>query len=66
MQELTQDQLKEILKTPAIKGTPEQIRLLAVRVTELCRLNGEAWVAANAGRLLDQWERILSRMATET
>ena len=66
MQELTKDQLKEILKTPVIKGTPEQIRLLAVRVNELCHLNGKEWVSANAGQLLDQWDRILSRMATQT
>ena len=66
MQELTADQLKKILNTPVLKGTPEQIRLLAIRVSELCHLNGREWVAANAELLLDQWERILSGMATET
>ena len=66
MQKLTTDQLKEILNTPVIKGTPDQIRLLAVRVNELCHLNGKEWVAANAEQLLDQWERIISRMATKT
>ena len=66
MQELTADQLKQILRTPVIKGTPEQIRLLALRVNELRDLNGKEWVAANAGQLLEQWERVLSRMVTET
>ena len=65
MQELTTDQLKVILKTSVIKGTPEQIRLLAVRVNELCHLNGRDWVSANAGQLMDQWERSLYRMAKE-
>lgn len=65
MQELTTDQLKEILKTQTIRGTPEQIRLLAVRISELCHLNGRDWVAANAERLLVQWEKILLRMAAE-
>jgi hypothetical protein len=63
MQELTTDQLKAILKTSCIEGTPNQIRLLAIRVSELCRLNGREWVAANAGSLLDQWKRALCRMA---
>lgn len=62
MQELTTDQLKEILKTSEIKGSPGQIRLLAVRVSELCRMNGREWVMANAAQLLDQWEMILPRM----
>ena len=66
MQEFTTDQLKEILWAPVISGTPEQIRLLAIRVSELCHLNGKEWVAANAGQLLEQWERVLSRMTTET
>jgi len=65
MQELTMDQLKEILNSPLIKGTPEQIRLLAIRVSELRHLNGREWVADNAEQLLDQWERARSRMVTE-
>ncbi len=63
MQELTTDQLKEMLNTSVIKGSPEQVRILAIRVKELCQLNGKEWVATNADLLLDQWERILSRMA---
>lgn len=65
MQELTADQLKEMLNVPVIKGTPEQIHLLAIRVGELSRLNGRDWVLANAHHLLDQWDRVLSCMTPE-
>ena len=65
MKELTTDQLKEILNTQEIRGTPEQVRLLAVRVNELCHLNGRDWVAANSDQLLDQWDKILLSMAAE-
>ena len=65
MQELTPSQLKEILKTPVIEGTAEQIRLLTIRVNELCRMNGRDWVAAHSGQLLDQWERVLASTETE-
>lgn len=63
MPELSTDQLKKILNAPSIEGTPEQIRLLAIRIDDLCRLNGREWVASNAGLLLDQWRQALCRMA---
>jgi len=50
MQELTPDQLKEILKTPHLDGTYDQVRLLCMRVSELCHLNGRAWVTGQGGR----------------
>jgi hypothetical protein len=62
MQELTPDQLKEILQTPHIDGTSEQVRLLCMRVSELCRLNGRAWVTARADMILGQWRQALCRM----
>ncbi|MEJ2154659.1 MAG: acylphosphatase [Desulfobacteraceae bacterium] len=65
MRELSTDQLKKILNTPYVEGTAEQIRLFAIRVTELCRLNGMGWVADNAGLLLDQWRLALSQMTRE-
>ena len=65
MQELTPDQLKEILKTPHIDGTPDQVRLLCMRVSELCHLNGRAWVTARADAILEQWRQALCRMARD-
>ena len=62
MQELSTDQLKVLLKASHIEGTPEQVRLLAIRVGELCRLNGREWVKANSGSLLDQWRQVVCRM----
>jgi hypothetical protein len=65
MQELTPDQLKEILQTPRIDGTSDQVRLLCTRVGELCRLNGRAWVTARADAILGQWRQALCRMAKD-
>lgn len=65
MQKLTAEQLKKLLRTTHIKGTPEQIRMLAVRVGELCKLNGRAWVKAHATQLLAQWDMVLDRLAKE-
>ena len=65
MQELAPDQLKEILKTPQIDGTSDQVRLLRMRVSELCHLNGGAWVTARADAILGQWRQALCRMAQD-
>ena len=52
---LTELQLKEILGTHDIAGTPEQIKDFSIRIAELMNLNGEQWVRNNAQRLLAQW-----------
>lgn len=59
MQELSEEQLKKLLNASHIEGTTEQIRLLGVRVKELCMLNGTDWVEENSTHLLDQWNRSL-------
>ena len=61
MESLTDLQLKEILGTHKIAGTPEQVKVLSVRVAELMNLNGEQWVRNNAQRLLAQWQYALGQ-----
>ena len=61
MKELTVKQLQELLNTAHIRGTPDQIRMLAIRVGELNALNGREWIAENAPKLLAQWDMVLDR-----
>jgi hypothetical protein len=61
MKALSTKQLKKLLNTSHIRGTPEQIRMLAIRVGELNALNGSAWVLENASQLLAQWDMVLDR-----
>jgi hypothetical protein len=55
MKPFTISQLREILGTDRIAGTPEQIEMFAIRIAELAALNGRAWVRQNAQQLLNQW-----------
>ena len=48
--------LYERLGTRNIQGTETELILLAKRVDELARLNGEEWVLENRENLLKQWD----------
>jgi hypothetical protein len=61
MKALSTEQLKELLNTDHIRGTPEQIRMLGIRIGELEALNGRNWITQNASNLLAQWDMVLSR-----
>ncbi|MGD9364597.1 MAG: acylphosphatase [Desulfobacteraceae bacterium] len=61
MKALSPEKLKKVLNVSHLDGTPDQIRILAVRVGELINLNGHAWVEAQAPQLLAQWALILER-----
>jgi hypothetical protein len=65
MKELSAKQLKKLLNTSHLRGTPEQIRMLAIRVGELSELNGRRWVSENASKLLVQWYMVLDRYGQE-
>ena len=55
MGQLSQKKLFDLLGTRGIPGTPEELKLLAVRIRELVELNGEQWVRKNSQRLLSEW-----------
>ena len=63
MEPFTISQLREILGTDRIAGTPEQIEIFAIRIAELAALNGREWVRQNAQRLLYQWHCAIRQWA---
>ena len=50
------DKLYDRLGTRNIPGTESELKILAKRMEELARLNGEEWIRENCERLLQQWE----------
>ena len=55
MGQLSQEKLFDLLGNRDIPGTPEELKLLAVRIRELVELNGEQWVRKNSQLLLSEW-----------
>jgi hypothetical protein len=49
------DKLYDRLGTRNIPGTDEELTILAGRIEDLVRLNGEAWLIENRENLLKQW-----------
>ena len=56
---LSLSKLYELLGTPHIAGTPEQLQKLCIRIGELAEMNGEGWVRSNRRLLLKEWEYAL-------
>ncbi len=50
------EKLYDRLGTRDIPGTESELNILAQRIKELARLNGEAWILENRENLLKQWE----------
>lgn len=61
MKALSVKRLKKLLNTPHIRGTAQQIRMLAIRMGELEALNGSDWITENASNLLAQWDMVIDR-----
>jgi|GEM_PF-3316033 hypothetical protein len=53
------ENLYDRLGTRNIPGTDAELKLFAVRIEELVRLNGEMWLMENRKKLLTQWARTL-------
>jgi hypothetical protein len=49
------ERIARLLGTRDVPGTAEQLELLAIRLQELCALNGRDWVRRHRDRLLRQW-----------
>jgi len=59
MNELSLDDVLDLLNTRAIPGSADELKKLCIRIRELVELNGKDWVMANRQKLLDDWECIV-------
>ena len=49
----------KLLGTQNIPGSPKELKILCIRVSELVELNGEDWIRANRQTLIDEWYYII-------
>jgi len=49
----------KLLGTQNIPGSPEELDILCIRITELVQLNGENWIRKNRQKLIDEWYYIV-------
>jgi hypothetical protein len=47
------------LGTQNIPGSPKELEILSIRITELVLLNGEQWIRDNRQKLIDEWYYIV-------
>ncbi|UCD80687.1 MAG: hypothetical protein JSW26_04440 [Desulfobacterales bacterium] len=59
MDELSLDNVFDLLNTREIPGSAEELKKLCIRIRELVELNGKDWVVDNRQKLLDEWEYIV-------
>jgi hypothetical protein len=55
------EEVQALLGRERIDGTAQELEVLCIRMGDLVRLNGEAWVVANRDRLLREWKTILQK-----
>ena len=53
---MSREKLFDLLGTRDIPGTPDELKILWIRIRELGELNGEEWIRRNSQRLLSEWE----------
>ena len=49
----------KLLGTQNIPGSPKELEILCIRISELVELNGEAWIRENRQKLIDEWYYIV-------
>ncbi|MEJ2727483.1 MAG: hypothetical protein P8185_03055 [Deltaproteobacteria bacterium] len=49
----------KLLGTQNIPGSPQELEILCIRISELAELNGEQWVRENRQNLIDEWYYIV-------
>jgi hypothetical protein len=59
MKSLTLEIVFKLLGTQNIPGSPKELEILSVRISELVELNGEDWIRENRQKLIDEWYYIL-------
>ncbi len=59
MKPLQLDVIYKLLGTHNIPGSPQELEILSIRITELVQANGEQWVRKNRQKLIDEWYYIV-------
>jgi hypothetical protein len=59
MKPLKLDRVFRLLGTQNIPGSPKELEILSIRITELFQVNGEQWIRENRQKLIDEWYYIV-------
>jgi hypothetical protein len=59
MKTLSLDTVFKLLGTHNIPGSPRELEILCIRISELVELNGEEWIRENRQKLIDEWYYIV-------
>jgi hypothetical protein len=59
MKPLTLEIVFKLLGTQNIPGSPKELEILCMRISELVELNGEDWIRENRQKLIDEWYYII-------
>ena len=59
MKPLTLEIVYKLLGTQTRPGTPKELEILCIRVSELAELNGADWIKENRQKLIDEWYYII-------
>lgn len=59
MKTLSLNMVFKLLGTQNIPGSPKELEILCIRISELAELNGEAWIRENRQKLIDEWYYIV-------
>jgi hypothetical protein len=55
MKPLSLQTVFKLLGTQNIPGSPKELEILCIRISELVELNSEAWSRENSQKLIDEW-----------
>ena len=53
--------VRELLECENLPGSAREQEILGIRIADLVRLNGKAWVRAHRLQLVQEWETIVRR-----
>ena len=59
MKPLSLQMVFKLLGTQNIPGSPQELKILCIRISELVELNGEGWIRENRQKLIDEWYYIV-------
>ncbi len=59
MKPLTLEIVFKLLGTQNIPGSPKELEILCVRISELVEINGQDWIRQNRQNLIDEWYYII-------
>ncbi len=59
MKPLSLQTVFKLLGTQNIPGSPKELEILCIRISELVELNREAWIRENRQKLIDEWYYIV-------